>query len=420
MLPQGRGCILVSVLPGLACIVSAVLLAAEWFVFVLGYRVVPLTMCLAVVLAMLSSCSFSSFLDCTGGTSCVSVVGWFASLLAPYVLSQMVVCCVPSSSAFRGLLEVVVLSHGIWCRVAHRGDLYGEGPSPCDVLRLSWLLTSCALFSCGVMGHGAPIVLSFAVLASSQCVFLFVPQLCLEVLVVVWCVALSSCVAIGAVAYYTLSVFLFRCFVFYALRVRGRCGLFCPFRLVASCVWLLAVLVLLVAPCARARVVCSIPPGALVHCVAPWVAPGAGVGTVCCVVCLIVALTVVLQVLAAACVRVFPSRLGKSEFGCDIFPGFASVHCACGAFGLVFLWLHSYCVSLSDHEDDLGEIEWCRWTLSYVPWVVVVTTWKSWYDFVVPLHLLLFSDWVCNDPPHIGADISTSSEEIVRSDSERE
>ncbi|MQL99876.1 hypothetical protein Taro_032605, partial [Colocasia esculenta] len=31
------------------------------------------------------------FLGCAGGTSCVPVVGWFASLLAPYVLSQMVV-----------------------------------------------------------------------------------------------------------------------------------------------------------------------------------------------------------------------------------------------------------------------------------------------------------------------------------------
>ncbi|MQL98380.1 hypothetical protein Taro_031087 [Colocasia esculenta] len=52
----------------------------------------------------------------------------------------------------------------------------------------------------------------------------------------------------------------------------------------------------------------------------------------------------------------------------DVFPGFASAHCACGAFGLVFLWFHNCCVSLSDHEDDLGEIEWCRWTLSCVPW----------------------------------------------------
>ncbi|MQL77181.1 hypothetical protein Taro_009590 [Colocasia esculenta] len=55
--------------------------------------------------------------------------------------------CVPSSSAFLGLLGVVVLSHGIWCHVAHRGDLCGEGPSPSAVLRLSWSLPSCALFS---------------------------------------------------------------------------------------------------------------------------------------------------------------------------------------------------------------------------------------------------------------------------------
>ncbi|MQM21551.1 hypothetical protein Taro_054592 [Colocasia esculenta] len=31
------------------------------------------------------------FLDCAGGTSCVPMFGWFASLLVPYVLSQMVV-----------------------------------------------------------------------------------------------------------------------------------------------------------------------------------------------------------------------------------------------------------------------------------------------------------------------------------------
>ncbi|MQL68253.1 hypothetical protein Taro_000551 [Colocasia esculenta] len=59
--------------------------------------------------------------------------------------------CVPSSSAFRGLLGVVVLPHGIWCRVTHRGDLCGKGPSPCAVLRLSWSLPSCALFPCGTI-----------------------------------------------------------------------------------------------------------------------------------------------------------------------------------------------------------------------------------------------------------------------------
>ncbi|MQM17487.1 hypothetical protein Taro_050457, partial [Colocasia esculenta] len=34
--------------------------------------------------------------------------------------------CVPSSSAFCGLLGVVVLYHGFWCRVVHHGDLCGE------------------------------------------------------------------------------------------------------------------------------------------------------------------------------------------------------------------------------------------------------------------------------------------------------
>ncbi|MQM15826.1 hypothetical protein Taro_048778 [Colocasia esculenta] len=53
---------------------------------------------------------------------------------------------------------------------------------------------------------------------------------------------------------------------------------------VASCL----VLVLVVAPCARARVICFVPFGAFVHCVVPWVALGASVGTVCHAVCLIV------------------------------------------------------------------------------------------------------------------------------------
>ncbi|MQL84525.1 hypothetical protein Taro_017034 [Colocasia esculenta] len=61
--------------------------------------------------------------------------------------------CVRSSSAFRGLLGVVVLAWQL-CRVSHCGDLCGEGPSPCVVLRFSWLLPSCAWFPCGAIGCG--------------------------------------------------------------------------------------------------------------------------------------------------------------------------------------------------------------------------------------------------------------------------
>ncbi|MQM19129.1 hypothetical protein Taro_052129 [Colocasia esculenta] len=64
---------------------------------VVGQGVVPLTVCLAVVLARLSSCSFLSF--------SAALVGLHVSLWSG------------------GLLGMVVLSHGYWCRVVHRDDL---------------------------------------------------------------------------------------------------------------------------------------------------------------------------------------------------------------------------------------------------------------------------------------------------------
>ncbi|MQL90585.1 hypothetical protein Taro_023193 [Colocasia esculenta] len=104
------------------------------------------------------------------------------------------------------------------------------------------------------------------------------------------------------------------------------------------------------------------PSGALVCCVALWVASGvefSASGTPC----------------AGPCLVVVPLPLWGGCFVLSSFPNlrrllwFCLCACACGAFGLVFLWLHSRCVSLSDREDDLGEIEWCQWTLSCVPWL---------------------------------------------------
>ncbi|MQM01217.1 hypothetical protein Taro_033968 [Colocasia esculenta] len=80
----------------------------------------------------------SKFLGCASGTTCGSL--WFSLILLALLFPlswEEEACCVPSSSAFRGLLGVVVLSHGIWWHVVHCGDLCGEGPSPCAVLRLS-------------------------------------------------------------------------------------------------------------------------------------------------------------------------------------------------------------------------------------------------------------------------------------------
>ncbi|MQL73152.1 hypothetical protein Taro_005481 [Colocasia esculenta] len=70
---------------------------------------------------------FGELRGCLAGcASCGS-----ASLALWFPLScEEEACCVSSSSIFRGLLSVVVLCNGIWCRVVHRGDLHGEGPSP--------------------------------------------------------------------------------------------------------------------------------------------------------------------------------------------------------------------------------------------------------------------------------------------------
>ncbi|MQM12581.1 hypothetical protein Taro_045500, partial [Colocasia esculenta] len=135
--------------------------------------VVPLTMCLAVVLAR-----------------------WFASLLAPYVLSQMVeeACGVSSSSVFCGLLGLVVLYHGFWCHVAHRGDLRGEGPFPLSCLELELVALLVHVVSLWAIGHGD--LLCRLLLCRFLDAWLDdVGQraLCaLEVLISVWCVPLSA------------------------------------------------------------------------------------------------------------------------------------------------------------------------------------------------------------------------------------
>ncbi|MQL86209.1 hypothetical protein Taro_018738, partial [Colocasia esculenta] len=197
-----------------------VLLAAEWFVFVLGYRcvalwfevcrwlscvlvrfsqdgscwtahvtvclgivgqgVVPLTMCLAVVLARLSSCSFSSF--------SAALVGLRVSLWSGEA------CGVSSSSIFRGLLRLVVLYHGFWCRVAHHGDLRGEGPFPLSCLEVELVALLVRVVSSWAIDCGDQLCRLLL------CRFLvaWLDDLCLEALVAVWCVALSACM-VGAV-----------------------------------------------------------------------------------------------------------------------------------------------------------------------------------------------------------------------------
>ncbi|MQL91596.1 hypothetical protein Taro_024212, partial [Colocasia esculenta] len=161
-------------------------------------------------------------------------------LLVATALPSRLSCCATSGLRYAAvvlavafwLLGVVVLSHGIWCHVAHCGDLCGEGPSPCVVLR-----AACLMFS--VRRHQFSVVwLAWASIVP-VCVSP-VLQLCLQALVAVWCVALSACVGSGPVW---------------------------PVLPFVACGFLWA---------AFGR--------ALVHCVALWVVPGACVSTVCCVV----------------------------------------------------------------------------------------------------------------------------------------
>ncbi|MQM02140.1 hypothetical protein Taro_034906 [Colocasia esculenta] len=147
-----------------------------------------------------------------------------------------------------------------------------------------------------------------------------------------WCSAMAFGAVLRTVA------------TFVAKRVCDRCGLFCPFRLVASCVWLLAALVLGVAPCARARVVCFVPSGAWVHCVVPRVAPVHSVFEA-------LSLLPPEHFVLACALWLYCYRCGVATFPCLGSP-----------IGVVsFLWLHSCCVSWADHEDDLGVADWFVW-----------------------------------------------------------
>ncbi|MQL90316.1 hypothetical protein Taro_022906 [Colocasia esculenta] len=166
----------------------------------------PLWCCVAKLFGERRGCS-------AGCASCGS-----ASLALLFPLScEEEAYCVPSSSAFRGLLGVVVLSHGIWCHVAHRGNHCGKGPSPCAILRLSWLFPSYAWFPSGLLWRVLPVSRVISV--------------------------------IGATVLH--------------LAKFGACG-----GTLCSC----------------SSGLIFMSSGALVHCVALWVALGACVSTVCCVV----------------------------------------------------------------------------------------------------------------------------------------
>ncbi|MQM19806.1 hypothetical protein Taro_052817 [Colocasia esculenta] len=199
-----------------------------------------------------------------------------------------------------------------------------------------------------VKGGGA----SRAVGVVSRTVVTFVVKLCLEALVAVWCVALSTC---GGLLWRVLPI----------TRVVSAVGATVLHLAEFWCLWWHPLLVL--------EWFVFVPSGALVHCVALWEAPGACVSTVCCVV--------------------FPDRELRALFHKLLGVALSVVRQAL----VVCLWsrcfsflrLRSRCVSLSDHEADLGTPLWQGHGVDYREVVVRLSG---------PLAPVVFSDRVgCRD-----------------------
>ncbi|MQL84301.1 hypothetical protein Taro_016810 [Colocasia esculenta] len=120
-------------------------------------------------------------------------VWWWSGNLIPSLRG------VSSSSIFHGLLGLVVLYHGLWCRVAHLGDLCGEGPFPLSCLEVELVALLVRVVSLWVIGR------SDLLCRLLLCRFLVAwlddvgqrALYALEVLVTVWCMDLSTCV-VGA------------------------------------------------------------------------------------------------------------------------------------------------------------------------------------------------------------------------------
>ncbi|MQM09209.1 hypothetical protein Taro_042074 [Colocasia esculenta] len=269
----------------------------------LGGGVVPWTVCLAMVLANLSSCSFFRFLSCAGGTSYVPRIERLVSFLAPYGLCQLVVWVVVLAGQFGAMSRTVA-------------TLVAKVPPPCVVLSvpcvpceaapvlLVWLacasivpecVSACASAVLGGTSAGSPRVLLVWVSGGESL-----------------SVGLGLFQAIGAVGYCTLSVFSFS--LIRALCLEGLRPVW-PVLPFLACGFLRVAFGSFGA-CGGTLYSCS---SGLFSCrLEPW-----------CIVLhfgwLLVALSVVRQALVVC--------LWSRCFS--------------------FLWLRSHCVSLSDHEDDL-------------------------------------------------------------------
>ncbi|MQM20380.1 hypothetical protein Taro_053398, partial [Colocasia esculenta] len=244
---------------------------------------------------------------------CVPVFGQFAVLFASKFLGCA--CGTTCGSLWRrpvvGLLPLLFVGClGWWCFHMAFGAMsrtvstfVAKGSVPC------------------VQCEAAPGVLLFYLLvqASFRCVFLLCLSCALEALVVVGHVALPTC---GGLLWRVLPI----------SRAVSAVGATVLHLAEFWCLWWHPLLVL--------EWFIFVSSGALVHCVALWVAPGACVSTV--------ALSVVRQALVVAVSESFPLALG------------------------------SECVRL---------------------WVVVATTGKSQCDLVVPLHLLFSSTGVAMEVP---------------------
>ncbi|MQL76600.1 hypothetical protein Taro_008991 [Colocasia esculenta] len=256
------------------------------------------------------------FLSCAYRTSCVPVVGWFASLLVPCVLSQMVVwkrpvvCLLPLLS---------VGCSGWWCFHMAFGAV-----------------------SCTVVTFVAKVVVTYCPVS---------------------CRAGSFCLNGRAVFGGTC-----RCLVCGPLRLRGGSG-------ALGCGLL------------RANMVVALLKLLDFHVFLLWVSSGESLpfglesfqALVSCGESFLLAMLFRPRVQLCCILPVCPvfEALSFPPLGHFVLV----VPCGCTVTAVGFLRLHIRYVSLSDHENDLGEIEWCRWTLSYVPcqttrmiWVLAVAS----------------------------------------------
>ncbi|MQL99720.1 hypothetical protein Taro_032446 [Colocasia esculenta] len=290
---------------------------------------------------------------------------------------------------FPWLLGVVVLVNGNWCHVAQCGDLHGEGPSPCAVLRATCLVfsvrqhwfSSVWLACAGIVRSGA---LCCVLLRADVVIVLM--KLLVFIMLLWWVSGGESLLfglelfqVVGAVVYCTLSVFLS---LLRVLCLEGLLWGVCPVSYVVSAGCATMLHVTEFGACGSTMCSCS------TSCV---------VSRVCSVFEALSFPPLEHFVLARALwlplwVGCFAlSSFGLGPFEVDVLSSTSAI-----VSFLVRFFDILGCLAMPNsgvipyHEDDLDEIEWCRWTLSCMLWhslcgrVVVMTTGKSCVASEVP------------------------------------